>query len=105
MPYVQDQSSYTSVLIHDSASLFSMGVFESSGFCYTLLYPNLYPMQRLTLSFPSVFDLHDYKKEIEATHMEARVNHLTGCFTPAQLEIALNNFKAEIVEKKLELLQ
>ncbi|HZF65893.1 MAG TPA: hypothetical protein VEZ55_15465 [Chitinophagaceae bacterium] len=57
-------------------------------------------MERLTLSFPSVFDLHEFKKEIEATHVEARVNHLTGSFTAKQLEIATTVFKAEVLRKK-----
>jgi hypothetical protein len=56
-------------------------------------------MERITLSFPSVFDLHDFKKKIDTTHTEARVNHLTGCFSTKELEIALTEFHAELLKE------
>ena len=59
-------------------------------------------MERLTLSFPSVFDLHDFKKEVELLHTEARVNHLTGHFTSKELEIATQVYKAQVVKEVKE---
>lgn len=56
-------------------------------------------MERLTLSFPSVFDLHDFKKEVEPQHTEARVNHLTGHFSSKEVEIATVVYKAQIVKE------
>lgn len=56
-------------------------------------------MERLTLSFPSVFDLYDFKKEVATKQTEARVNNLTGHFTPQELEIATTVFKAELVKE------
>jgi hypothetical protein len=54
-------------------------------------------MERQTLSFPSVFDLYDFRKEVALTQAEARVNHLTGCFTAKELEIATTVYKAQLV--------
>jgi hypothetical protein len=59
-------------------------------------------MERMTLSFPSVFDLHDFKKEVEPTHTEARVNQLTGHFSSKELEIATTVYKAELVKEMKE---
>jgi hypothetical protein len=59
-------------------------------------------MERLTLSFPSVFDLYDFKKDVEPTHTEARVNHLTGHFTTTQLEIATTVYKAKVIKEAKE---
>lgn len=59
-------------------------------------------MERMTLSFPSVFDLHDFKKEVEPTHTEARVNHLTGHFSSKELEIATQVYHAEVVKELKE---
>jgi hypothetical protein len=59
-------------------------------------------MERLTLSFPSVFDLHDFKKEVVTTHAEARVNLLTGCFTTKEVEIATTVYKAQLIKEKRE---
>ncbi len=56
-------------------------------------------MERQTLSFPSVFDLYDFKKEVQATHTEARVNLLTGCFTSKEVEIATTVYKAKLVKQ------
>ena len=56
-------------------------------------------MERMTLSFPSIFDLHDFKKEIQLSNATARVNLLTGYFTTQQLEVATNAYKAEIIEE------
>ena len=56
-------------------------------------------MERITLSFPSVFDLHDFKKKIDTTHTEARVNHLTGCFSTRELELAIQEYKAELLKE------
>ncbi len=56
-------------------------------------------MERLTLSFPSVFDLYDFKKEVEPSHTEARVNHLTGHFSSKELEIATVVYKAEVIKE------
>lgn len=58
------------------------------------------PMQRLTLSFPSVFDLYDFKNATTLSHTEARVNLLTGHFTDSQIEMAIKTFKAEIIKAK-----
>ncbi len=55
-------------------------------------------MERLTLSFPSVFDLHDFKKEAKLGNTNARVNLLTGHFSSQQLEIATTVYRAEIIE-------
>lgn len=55
-------------------------------------------MERLTLSFPSVFDLHDFKKEAKLGNSNARVNLLTGHFSSQQLEIATTVYRAEIIE-------
>lgn len=54
-------------------------------------------MERLTLSFPSVFDLHDFRKKVETEHTEARVNHLTGHFSSEQLDIAIKVYNAELI--------
>lgn len=56
-------------------------------------------MERQTLSFPSVFDLHDFKKLLATTLTEARVNHLTGHFTSTELEIAIKEYKAELLKE------
>lgn len=57
-------------------------------------------MERMTLSFPSVFDLHDFKKEVAPSKLtEARVNNLTGTFTQQELEIATTVFKAQLVKE------
>lgn len=53
----------------------------------------------MTLSFPSVFDLYDFKKEVEPNHTEARVNRLTGSFSTKELEIATKVYKAEVVKE------
>lgn len=55
-------------------------------------------MERQTLSFPSVFDLHDFKKEIGTLPTEARVNLLTGHFSSEHLEKAIREYKAELVK-------
>lgn len=61
-------------------------------------------MNRLTISFPSVFDLHDFKKETNISNTEARVNLLTGHFTEKELEIAIQVYHAEVIkENKVEL--
>lgn len=59
-------------------------------------------MERLTLSFPSVFDLHDFKRQAELTNSDARVNLLTAYFTHNQLEMATTVYQAEIIKKKNE---
>ena len=56
-------------------------------------------MERQTLSFPSVFDLHDFRKSIQTEHTEAVVNHLTGHFSNQELETAIKVFKAELVKR------
>ena len=56
-------------------------------------------MERLTLSFPSVFDLYDFKKEVAPPHTEARVNHLTGQFTNKELEIATSVYNAKVIKE------
>ena len=59
-------------------------------------------MERMTLSFPSIFDLHDFKKEIQISNAIARVNLLTGYFTIDQLQVAKVDYKAEIIEENPE---
>lgn len=59
-------------------------------------------MERMTLSFLSIFDLHDFKKEIQLSNATARVNLLTGYFTTQQLEVATTSYKAEIIKEKQE---
>jgi hypothetical protein len=59
-------------------------------------------MERMTLSFPSIFDLHDFKKEIQIANAIARVNLLTGYFTLDQLQVAKIEYKAEIIEENPE---
>ena len=56
-------------------------------------------MSRFILSFPSVFDLHDFKKQTNITNSEAVVNHLTGYFTQQEIELAKSVFKAEVVKE------
>lgn len=75
------------------------------GFFYWILFfqllicsHKLIPMNRLILSFPSVFDLHDFKRQTNVTHSEAIVNRLTGHFTQEELQIATTIFKAELVK-------
>jgi hypothetical protein len=55
-------------------------------------------MSRLTLSFSSVFDLHDFKKEAKVSNSEAIVNRLTGYFTPQEIELAKTMYNAEVME-------
>ena len=57
------------------------------------------PMNRLILSFPSVFDLHDFKKQTNISNSEAIVNRLTGHFTQEELQLATTVFKAEVVKE------
>jgi hypothetical protein len=59
-------------------------------------------MERLTLSFPSVFDLHAFRKEVDKMHSEARVNLLTGSFTLQELEIATTVYKAQLIRESKE---
>lgn len=56
-------------------------------------------MERQTLSFPSVFDLHDFRKTIQAMHTEAIVNHLTGHFSQQELETAIKVYNAQLVKR------
>lgn len=55
-------------------------------------------MNRMTLSFSSVFDLHDFKKEAKVSNSEAIVNRLTGYFTPQEIELAKTVYNAEVME-------
>ena len=55
-------------------------------------------MNRQILSFPSVFDLYDFKKQINIANSEAVVNRLTGHFTHEQIHLATTVFKAEVVK-------
>ena len=56
-------------------------------------------MERQTLSFPSVFDLHDFRKSIQTEHTEAVVNHLTGHFSNQELETAISVYNAQLVKR------
>ena len=56
-------------------------------------------MNRVTISFPSVFDLHDFKKETNVSNTEARVNLLTGHFSQTELDIATQVYHAEIINE------
>lgn len=56
-------------------------------------------MNRVTISFPSVFDLHDFKKETNVSNTEARVNLLTGHFSQTELDIATQVYHAEIIKE------
>ena len=58
-----------------------------------------YPMNRLILSFPSVFDLYDFKKQTNISNSEAIVNRLTGHFTQEEIQIATTVFKAEVIKE------
>ena len=55
-------------------------------------------MSRMTLSFSSVFDLHDFKKEAKVSNSEAIVNRRTGYFTPQEIELAKTAYNAEVIE-------
>ena len=57
-------------------------------------------MERLTLSFPSVFDMHDFRKKVETEHTEARVNHLTGHFSTEELELAIKVYNAKLIKNQ-----
>jgi hypothetical protein len=56
-------------------------------------------MSRFTLLFPSVFDLHDFKKQINISNSEAVVNRLTGHFSQEDIQLATTVFKAEVVKE------
>lgn len=56
-------------------------------------------MNRIILSFPSVFDLYDFKKQTNISNSEAIVNRLTGHFSQEQIELATKVFNAELVKE------
>ena len=58
-------------------------------------------MNRMTLSFSSVFDLHDFKKEAKVSNSEAIVNRLTGYFSQQEIELAKRVYGAEVMELSL----
>ena len=58
-------------------------------------------MNRMTLSFSSVFDLHDFKKEAKVSNSEAIVNRLTGYFSQQEIDLAKRVYGAEVMELSL----
>jgi hypothetical protein len=57
-------------------------------------------MKPIILSFISIFDLFEFKKQTNIVKAEVKVNLLIGYFTPSQIEVARNFYKAKIVDDK-----
>ena len=54
-------------------------------------------MQRITLSFRSIFVASEFKRKANAMNAKVKLNLLTGEFTQRQIELALKNYKAKIL--------
>ena len=57
-------------------------------------------MKPIILSFISIFDLFEFKKQTNVVKAEVKVNLLIGYFTASQIELARNFYKAKIVDDK-----
>ena len=55
-------------------------------------------MQRVTLSFPSIFAVSEFKSQANVLKAEVKVNLLIGELTQGQINLALNNYKAKILD-------
>jgi hypothetical protein len=55
-------------------------------------------MKPMILSFISIFDVFEFKKQTKIAKAEVKVNLLIGYFTPSQIELARNFYKAKILE-------
>ena len=55
-------------------------------------------MQRITLSFRSFFVASEFKRKANAMNAKVKLNLLTGEFTQRQIELALKNYKARILD-------
>ena len=54
-------------------------------------------MQRITLSFRSIFVASEFKKKANVMKAKVKVNLLIGEFTQQQIDLALKNYKAKIL--------
>ena len=54
-------------------------------------------MQRITLSFKSIFVAFEFKKKANVVKAKVKVNLLTGELTQQQIDLALKNYKAKIL--------
>jgi len=57
-------------------------------------------MKKVALIFPTIMELIDFELQIESTgyHVDRRNFTLTGVFTSREIEMAVNAFKASLVE-------
>lgn len=55
-------------------------------------------MKPMILSFISIFDVFEFKKQTKISKAEVKVNLLIGYFTPSQIDLARNFYKAKVVE-------
>jgi len=54
-------------------------------------------MQRITLSFTSIFAASEFKSKANAMKAKVKVNVVIGEFTQRQIDLALNIYKAKIL--------
>jgi hypothetical protein len=51
------------------------------------------------LAFISIFDLFEFKKQANIINGEVKVNLLIGKFSPLQIDLAIKNYKAKIIDE------
>jgi len=56
-------------------------------------------MHRITLSFPSFFAVCEFKSKANVLKAEVNVNLLIGEFNQSQIALALNIYKAKILDE------
>ena len=57
-------------------------------------------MKTIVLDFTSIFDVFEFKKQANVTEADVKVNLLIGCFTPLQIDLALNLFHAKVLDER-----